>query len=153
MPLAIRSRVAFREKLVARFTEVVRQNNLGLDDVQKIVEKVSKYRALAVELRTQTMDVNADIKIVWEDVLEDIVFQINSDQRDLFDGIDEYIEGSNLPVWDEVPTTAYRYQTQQQIPTEAETTVQCPNCYNIQPESKGCKCVQCGNRSIFNPNW
>ena len=141
------------EKLVAQFTEVVRQNNLGLEGVKALVEEVSKDRTLARKLRTQTMDVDVNIDIDWEGTLEEIVLRLNRpDQGDMFGVIGEDAEGSNLPVSDGGSTTSYHYQTRQ-ISAEIEANAQCPNCGNIQSEAQGCRCVQCGYGSIANPNW
>ena len=141
------------EKLVARFTEVVRRNNLGLEGVKALVEEISKDRTLARKPRTQTMDVDVNISIDWEGTLEETVLRLNRpDQGDMFDVIGEDVEGSNLPLSDGASTTSYRYHTRQ-ISDEIEAKAQCPNCGNNQSESQGCRCVQCGYGSIANPNW
>ena len=141
------------EKFVALFTEVVRRNNLGLEGVKALVEEVSKDRTLARTLRTQTMDVDVNIEIDWAGTLEEIVLRLNRpDQGDMFSVIGEDAEGSNLPVSDGGSTTSYHYQ-RRQISAEIEAIAQCPICGNIQSEAQGCRCVQCGNGSIANPNW
>ena len=144
---------SLHEKLVARFTEVALRHNLGLEGVKLLVEEVSKDRTLARKLRTQTMHGDVDITIDWEGTLEDIVLRLNKpDQGDMFDVIGEDAEGSNLPVSDGASTTPYHYQTRQ-ISADLEAKAQCPNCSNIQTETQGCRCVQCGYGSIANPNW
>ncbi len=144
---------SLREKLVARFAEVVRRNNLDLESVKALVEEISKDRTLTRKPRTQTMDVDVDINIDWEGTLEEIVFRLNRpDQGDMFDVIGEDAEGSNLPVSNGASTTSYYYQTWQSF-AEIEAKAQCPNCGNIQSEARGCRCVQCGYGSIANPNW
>lgn len=142
-----------RERLVARFTAVVRRNNLGLEGVKALVEEISKDRTLARKLRTQTMDVDVNIDIDWEGTLEEIALRlIKPDQRDMFDVIGEDSEGSNLPVSDGASTTSGHYQTPQ-ISAGIEAEAQCPNCGNTQSEAQGCRCVRCGYGSIANPNW
>ena len=142
-----------REKLVAKFMQIVHRNNLSLEDTKALVERVTRERALEPYLRTQTMDVMPSIDIAWEEILDDIVRELNKpDQKDMFDVIGEYAEGSNLPVSDGVSTTSYHYQTQQFL-SETEAKAQCPRCDNVQSESQGCRCVRCGYGSIANINW
>lgn len=141
------------ERLVARFTEVVRRNSLRLESVKALVEEISKDRTLARKRRTQTMDGDVNIVIDWEGTLEDIVLRLNGpDQWDMFDVIGEEAGVGNLIVSDGAPTTSYHYQTRH-ISAEIEAKAQCPNCGNIQSEIQGCRCVQCGYGSIANPNW
>ena len=142
---------SFCDKFVAKFMQVVHRNNLSLGDAKTLVERVSKDRALTAKLRTQTMDVNVGIDIIWEEILEEIVHGLNKpNQRNLFDVVDEYAEGIDLPVSDRSFTSEYYYQTRH-IPAEAKA--QCQHCGNIQSEAQGCRCVQCGYGSIANPNW
>ena len=100
-----------RDKLIAKFAQVVRQNRLSLNGAQALVERVSseKVSEATARYRTGIMDVGS-IDIAWEGLLEAIIDELDkSMQGTLPEDSDGTADGSthSSPVSD-VPTFSYQ---------------------------------------------
>ena len=145
---------ALREKLVAKFMQVVHRNDLSLEGAKTLVERVSGDRVLESNFRTQTMDVNVDIDIVWEEILEDILCELNRPRQGSLDYVGTEVAPATYPIEDgkyglesSLPPSANVIKVPQ--PTNPkEQYVQCPNCPNQQLWNLDIICRRCGFRDI-----
>ena len=150
-----------REKLVAKFMQIVHRNNLSLEGAKMLVERVSSERVLESSFRTQTMDVNVGIDIAWEEILEEIVRELNRPgQGSLFEG--DYVGTEVAPATYPIEDGKYGLESSlspsanvlkvHQSTSPKEQYVQCPRCLNEQPWNLDCKCRSCGYLDIHSQN-
>ena len=149
------------DKFVAKFMQIVHRNNLSLGDAMKLVERVSKDRALTAKLRTQAMDVNVSIDIVWEEFLEEIVRGLNRPgQGKLLES--DYVDTEVIPAFSPIEGSKYRLESSlspsvpvlklPQSRSQRAQYVQCPRCPSEQLWYLDCKCLNCGYPDIFSLN-
>ena len=139
-----------RDKLVAKFTQLVQYRKLSLYDVQALTEMISNDQILMARIkhRTETMDA-VGVEIDWEGELEDIIGKLKaSKQGTLFESSEENIEDDAVLVQGRTTSVEHIFQKHQGL-----AMAQCPRCSYVQSEDRGCQCIRCGEGSIFNPNW
>ena len=131
-----------RDKLTARFAQIVRQNSLSLEYAWLLVEKVSQDKVSKANYRPGTVDA-VRVETAWEDVLASIVLDLNKLQQGrLLDGSDETKHGStHFSLVSKVPALSYQTKRDYQA-----ILAECNFCHKPLPENRDSKHT-CGYRN------